>query len=120
MKDIESSFASLMDAAGGTTFFLGVLKVFGDAPAAGLLSFARPGVTIAMDFRNEGEVTMKLFSRLNACAAAAGGAVYAAKDATMSAAVFEAGYPDWKRFSQFRDPKISSNFWRRVSGGEAQ
>jgi hypothetical protein len=44
-----------------------------------------------------------------------GGALYPAKDARMSARMFQASFPNWKRFEAFIDPKLSSSFWRRVT-----
>jgi hypothetical protein len=44
----------------------------------------------------------------------AGGAVYPAKDARMSAASFSAFFPAAPRLESQRDPKYSSSFWRRV------
>ncbi|MFQ5576521.1 MAG: FAD-binding protein, partial [Anaerolineae bacterium] len=46
-----------------------------------------------------------------------GGVNYPAKDARMSAENFRAFYPQWEAFSQYVDPKFSSSFWRRVTGG---
>jgi FAD/FMN-containing dehydrogenase len=45
----------------------------------------------------------------------AGGRIYPAKDATMSAEAFRLGYPDWTRLEAMRDPKFMSDFWRRVT-----
>jgi hypothetical protein len=45
----------------------------------------------------------------------AGGAVYPAKDATMSPEVFRAGFPRWKELEAQRDPAMMSDFWRRVA-----
>jgi hypothetical protein len=45
----------------------------------------------------------------------AGGAVYPAKDARMSAAAFQQYFPAWREFQRFIDPNFSSSFWRRVT-----
>jgi FAD/FMN-containing dehydrogenase len=102
-------------ARSGQGSFLSVLKVFGDMASPGLLSFPRPGVTLAMDFPNRGRKTLELFDRLDALVRDAGGAVYPAKDARMSAAAFQAFFPRWREFEKFVDPKFSSSFWRRVT-----
>jgi FAD/FMN-containing dehydrogenase len=96
--------------------YLAVLKVFGSIPSPGLLSFPRPGVTLAMDFAYRGEPTLRLLERLDAIVAAAGGAVYPAKDARMSGASFRRFFPRWESFAQHVDPRFSSSFWRRVTG----
>lgn len=96
--------------------YLAVLKVFGSIPSAGLLSFPRPGVTLAMDLAYRGEPTLRLLERLDAIVAAAGGAVYPAKDARMSGASFRRFFPQWESFAEHVDPRFSSSFWRRVTG----
>ena len=96
--------------------YLAVLKVFGGDPSPGLLSFPRPGVTLAMDFAYRGEPTVRLLDRLDAVVAALGGAVYPAKDARMSGASFRRFFPRWESFAEHVDPRFSSSFWRRVSG----
>jgi FAD/FMN-containing dehydrogenase len=102
-------------SAGREVAFLGVLKTFGDFPAAGLLSFARAGVTLAVDFPNCGERTMRLFRDLDRVVLDAGGALYPAKDARMPARMFRAGYARIEEFTRYLDPMMSSSFWRRVS-----
>ncbi|HSA59929.1 MAG TPA: FAD-binding oxidoreductase [bacterium] len=99
----------------GQGSFLAVLKVFGDLASPGLLSFPRPGVTLALDFPNRGRKTLDLLERLDAVVRGSGGAVYPAKDARMSAAAFQAFFPRWREFAKFVDPKFSSSFWRRVT-----
>ena len=99
--------------------YLGVIKAFGDAPPEGVLSFARPGVTLALDFPMRGERTLRLLDALDAHLLDAGGALYAAKDARMSAATFRASYPRYREMHPHRDPGIQSAFWERVQGDVA-
>jgi FAD/FMN-containing dehydrogenase len=105
-------------AHSGMGSFLGVLKQFGSAPSAGVLSFARPGITVALDFAMRGERTLKLLQSLDEVVRQSGGALYPAKDARMSPALFEASFPRWRAFVPFIDPKMSSSFWRRVTGAQ--
>lgn len=102
-------------AASGSGSFLAVLKVFADRPAAGILSFPRAGTTLALDFSNNGAATFHLLDRLDDIVAAAGGAVYPAKDARMSGARFRQYFPRWQSMLPHIDPKFSSSFWRRVT-----
>ncbi|WCM93231.1 FAD-binding oxidoreductase [Acidovorax sp. NCPPB 2350] len=102
--------------ASGQGSFLGVLKTFGDRAAPGLLSFPMPGVTLALDFPHRGESTLRLFERLDAVVAAAGGRLYPAKDARMPRALFEAGYPRLDEFLPYRDPRIRSALSLRLLG----
>lgn len=103
-------------AAAGEGSFLAVLKTFGDRAAPGLLSFARPGVTLALDFPNHGAATLRLFDRLDAVLRECGGRLYPAKDARMPRDLFETGYPRLSEFLPFRDPGIRSAFAQRVMG----
>ena len=103
-------------AAAGTGSFLAVLKTFGERPPAGMLSFPMAGTTLALDFPNRGAATLVLFERLDAAVDAAGGRLYAAKDARMPAALFQRGYPQWQAFEAYRDPGISSQMARRLFG----
>jgi FAD/FMN-containing dehydrogenase len=98
----------------GLTAVLAVLKTFGEVASPGMVSFPRPGITLAVDFPNQGERTLRLLDKLDEVTCAAHGAVYPAKDARMSARSFQTYFPDWKTFARFIDPKFSSGFWRRV------
>lgn len=106
-------------ARSGEGSFLAVLKTFGDREPRGLLSFAKPGVSLALDFPNRGLTTQKLLTRLDAIVAEAGGRLYLAKDARMPRALFEAGYPRFHEFLAYRDPGIDSAMARRLLGETA-
>lgn len=99
----------------GGASFLAVLKTFGPLESPGMLSFPRPGVTLALDFANQGSRTLALLADLERITRDAGGALYPAKDACMSPESFEAGYPALERFRAFVDPAFSSSFWRRMN-----
>jgi len=102
-------------AASGQASFLAVLKTFGDLPSPGLLSFPRPGITLALDFANRGESTLALFRELDAIVRSTHGAWYPAKDARMSPADFRASYPALDRFLPHVDPAFTSDFWKRMT-----
>lgn len=102
-------------ASSGQGSFLAVLKQFGDITSPGMLSFPLPGATLALDFPNRGMETLALLDRLDDIVAAAGGAVYPAKDARMPARYFKQYFPAWETFSLYIDPIFSSSFWRRVT-----
>jgi hypothetical protein len=100
----------------GEGSFLAVLKAFGERPSVGMLSFAQPGVTLALDFTNQGDKTHKLLASLDDIVRDARGRLYPAKDARMPRALFEAGYPRLQEFLSHRDPGISSAMSRRLMG----
>lgn len=95
---------------------LAVLKRFGPARSPGLLSFPRPGLTLAVDLPFGGRSTLELLENLDLVVRRAGGAVYPAKDARMSGESFRSFYPAWSTFARQVDPGFSSSFWRRVNG----
>jgi len=99
----------------GQGSFLAVLKQFGALSSPGLLSFPRPGTTLALDFAFRGPRTLDLLNSLDEIVQEYGGAVYPAKDARMSASHFQRFFPQWENLIQFLDPKFSSSFWRRVT-----
>jgi FAD/FMN-containing dehydrogenase len=117
-RTAREALRSLLEriAVKGEASFLAVLKVFGDLPSPGMLSFPRPGVTLALDFPNRGARTFELLNVLDDIVAGCGGRVYPAKDARMSAASFRRYYPEWTEFARHVDPRFSSGFWRRVTG----
>lgn len=98
----------------GQGSFLAVLKTFADRAPAGLLSFARHGVTLALDFPNRGEKTEKLFRALDQIVLESGGTLNPSKDARMSRELFHKGFPKVEEFTKYRDPMIVSDFARRV------
>lgn len=102
-------------ARSGLAAFLAVLKTVGAVPSPGMLSFPRPGVTLAVDFPYQGARTLQLLEKLDEMVLAGGGAVYPAKDARMSAKCFQTSFPQWREFTRFIDPQFSSSFWRRVA-----
>ncbi len=114
--DARAALAEILHsiATSGQGSFLAVLKTFGALPSPGLLSFPLPGYTLALDFSNAGASTLALFERLDAIVAAAGGRLYAGKDARMSGPFFRHSYPRFNEFTKFVDPKFSSDFWRRI------
>jgi FAD/FMN-containing dehydrogenase len=103
-------------SAAGLGSFLVVLKMMGDVPSRGLLSFPQEGATLAIDFPYQGKKTLALLSRLDEVVNEAKGKIYPAKDARMSAKLFQQAYPQWKTVESLRDPNINSDFWRRVTG----
>ncbi len=102
-------------ARSGEAAGLGVLKRFGEISSPGLLSFPRPGLTLAVDLAFRGTSTLALLDALDAIVRDAGGAVYPAKDARMTSASFQAFFPRWREFAAHVDPRFSSSFWRRVA-----
>jgi len=99
----------------GLASFLAVLKVFGNVKSPGLLSFPRPGITLALDFPIGREGSFDLLNRLGAITLEYGGRMYPAKDAMMTPKQFQTFYPEWKQFARYIDPSFDSAFWQRVT-----
>ncbi|AMM24212.1 FAD-binding oxidoreductase [Variovorax sp. PAMC 28711] len=99
----------------GAGSFLAVLKQCADIKSPGLLSFPKAGVSLALDFAQHDALNIRLFARLDALVHEAGGRLYPAKDAHMSAHHFRQAYPAWTRMESLRDPMLMSRFWRRVT-----
>lgn len=113
----EVGVSELLDviASSGQGTLLAVIKQFGSRTSVGLLSFPRPGITVALDFPFLGDQTLELFKRMHAVIRRYGGRLYPAKDACMTPADFAASYPDWRRITPYLDPAFGSDFWRRVT-----
>jgi len=109
------AFAEILQeiAKAGEGSFLGVIKKFGSRQSPGMMSFPRPGLTLALDFA-PGARTFRLFERLDAIVLACKGALNPSKDARMPSALFRCSFPRHPEFESFIDPKFSSSFWRRV------
>jgi FAD/FMN-containing dehydrogenase len=99
----------------GAGSFLAVLKLFGDKPSPGLLSFPLPGATLSLDFPNQGQKTLDLLNQLDEVTRSVNGRVNPSKDARMHADDFQNAYPNWIKMTKYIDPRICSNFWRRVT-----
>jgi len=98
--------------------FLSVLKAFG-AGSDGLLSFPKPGYTLALDIPNSGPESIDLVRSLNRIALRHGGRVYLAKDAYLDPHTFSEMYPQSERFKEIKqtldpDQHFSSSLARRV------
>ncbi len=99
----------------GLSSFLTVLKTFGNVKSPGIMSFPREGITMAVDFRISSR-TLEVLKECDKLVRNAGGVLYPAKDARMSREDFQTFYPQWIELAKYKDPKISSSFWRRVVG----
>ena len=99
----------------GLGSFLAVLKMFGDIPSMGMLSFARPGFCLALDFAYRHNRTETLLKELEAVVIAAGGAIYPAKDRLMGHEAFASSFPDVYEFTKHLDAACHSDYWQRVN-----
>ena len=116
-KENNKAIREILSAivASGKGSFLAVLKEFGEIESPGMLSFPRPGITLCLDFPNEGASTLELMRRLDTMTREAGGAMYPAKDAAMSPESFKRYFPRLEEFKKFKDPRFSSSLWRRLT-----
>lgn len=93
---------------------LSVLKTFGTVESRGLMSFPICGLTLAMDFQNKGDTTLKMFNDLDKIVLENNGKIYIAKDSRMEKDSFKKFYPNFDEFSKFIDPNFNSTFLKRV------
>ena len=116
-SQMEDAIREILKRIGkaGVGSFLAVLKLFGNKPSPGLLSFPLPGATLALDFPNNGTSTLKLLDELDEVTRSVGGRINPSKDARMRPADFTQAYPNWLTMEKYIDPNFSSSFWRRVT-----
>ena len=95
--------------------FQAVMKRFGVKSSPGILSFPMPGISLSMDFINQGKRTIGLFQKLDRIVCELGGRVYLAKNAVLDSATFKQYYPSWEEFLKYKDPAFSSSLWRRIT-----
>lgn len=93
-------FLELFISAGGSGF-LCVIKDCGPE-GKGMLSFPRPGISIAMDFPVRPQKTQTFVDRLNELVLAEGGRIYLTKDAFTRAEHFRATEPRLETFNAAR------------------
>jgi decaprenylphospho-beta-D-ribofuranose 2-oxidase len=101
--------------------YLAVIKRFG-APSGGMLSFPAPGWTLAIDLPAASRGLRPALDEADALVAHAGGRVYLAKDARLSAGMLGTMYPQLARFIEIRaqvDPHctLRSDMARRLGLG---
>ena len=106
------------DRAVGRRLVAGGAEDLRRSPAAGPAELsARPGVTLALDFRNTAPASQRLFERLDAIVRAAGGRLYPAKDARMPRDDVRGGLSATSaNLRGYRDPGMSSAMSRRLMG----
>lgn len=114
-RDGEQCIRKVLDLLNqsGAGSFLSVLKVFGDKPSEGLLSFPRPGLTLALDFPMDQKL-LPVLGQADEWVRECGGSLYPAKDSRMPGSLFRSGYTAIDKFKPFIDPQLISDFWRRV------
>lgn len=115
-------FLNLFTSAGGMGF-LCVIKDCG-AEGKGMLSFPRPGISIAIDFPLHPRKSQPLVDRLNELMIAEGGRIYLTKDALTRAEHFRAMEPRLEAFNAVRrrwdpDGKLRSAQSVRLLGDAA-
>jgi len=96
-----------------------VLKRFGEAEPGQLLSFPRPGYTLAVDLPRDGARQDRLLDDLDRVVLEGGGRVYLAKDARLKPETFHAMYPETKEWLAIKrrvDPqrRFSSTLSQRL------
>ena len=76
VDSMRELFARIKESGNGS--FLVVLKTFGKLESPGLLSYPSEGITLALDFANDGDATRSLITRLGEIAIGSGGRLYPA------------------------------------------
>lgn len=111
-KNMQQIFEVIVNS--GMSSFLTVLKSFGDAKSPGMLSFPKKGITLAIDYRMEGNKTLELLNKIDKLVSKNNGRLYPGKDARMSREHFHQFYPNFGEFQSYKDSNFSSSFYRRI------
>lgn len=90
--------------------YLTVLKTLG-SNGVGLMSFPCSGLTLAMDFPNNGDVTKALFNALAGITLQHHGKIYLAKDACLTTPQFEKMYPNLSTFRSVINEIDKKRLW---------
>lgn len=103
---LSSSFEGIKEAlelisSSGRGSFLAVLKLYGKENQ-NYLSFPMEGYSLALDFKLDDSL-FDFLNELDEIVVKHKGRVYLAKDARMSAKIFEKGYPKLNKFKQVRN-----------------
>lgn len=112
-QTIERVLAISADA--GTIPALMVLKYFSN-PGKGLLSFVKPGFSLAMDFA-PGASAKRAIHAIHSLITGFGGSVYLAKDLFLTKEDFDCMYPEAQRFKHLLEAcqsPMRSNLGRRL------
>lgn len=105
----ERSLFQILDAISRNrrASFLAVLKRFGAVDRSQLLSFPRPGYTLALDIPRDAIGVLPFLDQLDEIVIGCGGRVYLAKDSRMSPDRFRVMYPEmdeWLAVKRSVDP----------------
>jgi short-subunit dehydrogenase/FAD/FMN-containing dehydrogenase len=113
-SDAVAELLRLTAQAAQGSFVTG-LKTFGDIRSRGLMSFPMMGTSLALDIPYRGSRTREFLEQLEEVVIQAGGRIYPAKDAAMSAASLRRGYPQVSTFLEHVDPGFSSALGQRLA-----
>jgi hypothetical protein len=91
---------------------LSVLKLFNKS-GEGLLSFCKPGFSLAIDFINN-EAAKFAISAMNQLISGIGGRIYLAKDLLLTSDQYEHMYQEHRKFSQLINNSMSSDLSKRL------
>lgn len=97
-------------------FILISLHEFGARASPGLISFAREGLCLTVRMRQHATRSQALCAKLDAIVADAGGRLHPAHDARAPLVMVQHGYPNLAAFEALIDPRMRSDFCRRVAG----
>lgn len=104
-------------AKSGQGSFLAVLKRFGDKPSLGMLSFPRPGVTIALDFPMLGQKTLRLMEELDGVISKIQGSLYPAKEARSKQIINSAINANPILLGNTLEQRFRSEYWLGIQAG---